>query len=463
MRLLPALALCLAAPALLAPRAARAQSSNALAGALWRPALSLEPDALPHVEGTRMPGRWNWNAGLALQFLERPYTVRDLGSEERRALVDYQLWSTFLVQLGLARHFALGLELPVLVQQHGDRTVYGSDTLGRVGVGDLRAVARWSTRGAAPAGRPGVPAPPDARSQPFANEGPGLAVLAAVSVPTGEGRSLSGAGAWQLHPSVVGDFRLFGLLVAAQLGYRFRFDEHWPAQQGVCLVPPGETAAGLSCLGGVPLRDGITWSAGVRMPSSLLGGLASVYFEAFGSVDARRPFSAHTTPVELSLGAQRVFGPFTATVAVGTGVTDVPGTPRVSAMLLLQWAPRFVDEDGDGLRDDTGEDQCVGLPEDRDGYQDDDGCPEDNDNDDIPDAEDRCPNEDEDVDGFEDDDGCPDPDNDQDGVLDTEDQCPNVAMGPDPDEARPGCPREPHAADEAPDAPPPASEPAPAP
>ena len=49
-------------------------------------------------------------------------------------------------------------------------------------------------------------------------------------------------------------------------------------------------------------------------------------------------------------------------------------------------------------------------PEDKDGFQDEDGCPEpDNDGDGIPDAADKCPNEPEDKDGFQDEDGCPDP------------------------------------------------------
>lgn len=48
----------------------------------------------------------------------------------------------------------------------------------------------------------------------------------------------------------------------------------------------------------------------------------------------------------------------------------------------------------------------------------------DRDEDGIPDAADRCPTEPEDKDGFEDDDGCPDPDNDQDGVADAVDKCP---------------------------------------
>jgi outer membrane protein OmpA-like peptidoglycan-associated protein len=38
---------------------------------------------------------------------------------------------------------------------------------------------------------------------------------------------------------------------------------------------------------------------------------------------------------------------------------------------------------------------------------------------------DQCPNEPEDKDGFQDEDGCPDPDNDQDHLLDADDQCPN--------------------------------------
>ena len=43
----------------------------------------------------------------------------------------------------------------------------------------------------------------------------------------------------------------------------------------------------------------------------------------------------------------------------------------------------------------------------------------------IPDAQDKCPNEPEDKDGFQDADGCPDPDNDQDGIPDINDKCPN--------------------------------------
>ena len=49
----------------------------------------------------------------------------------------------------------------------------------------------------------------------------------------------------------------------------------------------------------------------------------------------------------------------------------------------------------------------------------------DTDGDGIPDSIDKCPNEPEDKDGFQDEDGCPDPDNDGDGILDVNDKCPN--------------------------------------
>ena len=84
------------------------------------------------------------------------------------------------------------------------------------------------------------------------------------------------------------------------------------------------------------------------------------------------------------------------------------------------------DNDGDGVLDPG--DHCPHEPEDRDGFQDRDGCPEpDNDGDSVEDVIDACPDQPEDKDGFQDDDGCPDEDNDGDGVADSADRCPNDA------------------------------------
>ena len=86
-----------------------------------------------------------------------------------------------------------------------------------------------------------------------------------------------------------------------------------------------------------------------------------------------------------------------------------PGeAPVASRPADLPIALRAVEDgDGDGVSD--ADDQCPELPEDEDGYADEDGCPDyDNDDDGIPDAVDQCPAKPENVDGFKDDDGCPD-------------------------------------------------------
>jgi OmpA-OmpF porin, OOP family len=60
----------------------------------------------------------------------------------------------------------------------------------------------------------------------------------------------------------------------------------------------------------------------------------------------------------------------------------------------------------------------------------------------VPDARDKCPNEPEDKDGFQDDDGCPDPDNDNDGVPDGRDKCPNEPETKNNYQDDDGCPDE---------------------
>jgi len=65
------------------------------------------------------------------------------------------------------------------------------------------------------------------------------------------------------------------------------------------------------------------------------------------------------------------------------------------------------DRDGDGIPDSI--DKCPDRPEDKDGFQDADGCPDiDNDGDGVLDVADKCPTEQETRNGYEDDDGCPD-------------------------------------------------------
>ncbi len=110
---------------------------------------------------------------------------------------------------------------------------------------------------------------------------------------------------------------------------------------------------------------------------------------------------------------------FFATAGLGTAVIAGVGSPDFRAILALSWrkaACQAPDTDGDGVLDDV--DRCVTAPEDMDGWQDDDGCPEDNDLDGVPDSEDACPMEP----GLAAQNGCPDRDGDT--VVDSADECP---------------------------------------
>lgn len=95
--------------------------------------------------------------------------------------------------------------------------------------------------------------------------------------------------------------------------------------------------------------------------------------------------------------------------SAGLNVTlriDLGGSPVPLPPQIIQPEPAG-DADEDGVTDDR--DQCVDEPEDRDRFQDEDGCPEaDNDTDGILDGDDECPNAAETRNGHEDEDGCPD-------------------------------------------------------
>jgi outer membrane protein OmpA-like peptidoglycan-associated protein len=177
-----------------------------------------------------------------------------------------------------------------------------------------------------------------------------------------------------------------------------------------------------------------------------------------------------------------VSGGLSLSAGAGAGlISDAARSPTFRVIAGLTWAPsgsagvrvekrgdrdgdRIADaadlcpdepEDDDGFQDDDGcpeldndldgvldaQDQCKDEPEDRDGYQDDDGCPDpDNDGDGVPDLTDRCPSEKEDMDGFDDGDGCPDEDNDGDGFIDSKDNCPDQPETVNGYQDQDGCP-----------------------
>ncbi len=146
--------------------------------------------------------------------------------------------------------------------------------------------------------------------------------------------------------------------------------------------------------------------------------------------------------VDVVLGGDvRIADAWRVFAMAGGAPTSAMGSAGLRLAAGVQFDARKInhDQDGDGILDRF--DKCPTEPEDRDGFEDADGCPDpDNDNDGIPDALDKCPNDPEDKDGFEDADGCPDLDNDKDGIPDKLDKCPNEPEDFDNFEDTDGCP-----------------------
>ena len=112
---------------------------------------------------------------------------------------------------------------------------------------------------------------------------------------------------------------------------------------------------------------------------------------------------------------------------------------RLTLGILWRSSLSLGDHDQDGVPNKK--DACPDEAEDFDGFEDDDGCPDnDNDQDGIADRDDLAPDLPEDFDGFEDGDGRPDLDNDGDGIPDERDQCPNEPEDFDGDRDLDGCP-----------------------
>ncbi len=165
----------------------------------------------------------------------------------------------------------------------------------------------------------------------------------------------------------------------------------------------------------------------------------SLVAEAFGR-SSLTAFDVDTSPLIIE-GGLRLHATTSVSVVLGggAGVIKGIGSPDAEFFLSLGYAPDIRDTDGDGIPNSR--DKCPLIPEDKDGFQDEDGCPDDdNDGDRNPDTTDKCPNQAEDIDGFEDDDGCPDLDNDKDGIPDLQDKCPMEPEDGKPPYPHDGCP-----------------------
>jgi outer membrane protein OmpA-like peptidoglycan-associated protein len=338
------------------------------------------------------------SAGLFLHFVDDPIQVT-LNGEPVARLVDDQLKGEFSAALGLFDWMEIGLILPVALYQTGDASpAYDlAEGIGSFALGDLRVVPKVRLLDREWLG------------------GVGASLSIPVYLPTGDDSSFNSDGSVRAEPRLAVDYKHdSGFQFVTNVGYQIR---------------PERVARNFVS------GNSVKWGAGLVVPL----GTPSVALMAdiFGSVAMPDGRDINTgdlvdnskgRPME-ALGGLRFELPanLLAQVGGGAGLTDSVGSPDFRVFAGLTWSPVGPDDtDGDGILDP--DDACPTEPEDKDGWEDLDGCPDtDNDGDLILDVDDSCPDEAEDVDTFEDENGCPDPDNDADGVLDGDDKCPLVA------------------------------------
>jgi len=348
----------------------------------FQPATS--PYGIFSVDGSSSTGHLKLSGGFILNYAKEPLRlVPDVG--DPISIVDQQLAGDVLVALGLFDVVEIGVGFPVYLVNSAELPQSTSDLNGAT-IGDLRIRPKYTIL----------------RN----DQSPiGLAIALQLGLPTGDANAFTSSGKIYGRPEVVLDTKLSNVLLAFNLGATLQEQTQFA---------------------NLDVGSGMHYGLGAQVeivPSTFLIGA-----EVFGSSSFDNFLSAREeAPLELLAGIKyrTPFG-LAAELGAGTGLVPGYGAPAYRVIGGLRYAEWSADRDRDGIVDN--DDKCPDDPEDKDQFEDADGCPDpDNDKDTILDVTDECPLDPEDLDGWEDENGCPDPDNDTDGISDEEDACPNEA------------------------------------
>jgi len=361
-------------------------------------------DRIFSVEGSEVAPAWSPYGGLWFHYLSKPlvFVSGEGASQTETVVVESLMQLQAGVGFGIADILELELVAPITLSSEGDASRFTG--IGEGGVGDILVRVRWEILGRKDAG-----------------DGFGLNLGVGVGIPSGKEEAGTGDGGVTIVPKLSLAYMAGPLLVAANVGVNVR------------------TASG--AFSNLDLGTELAFGLGIEVR---VADPVSIGLELFGSSQIDNLFAEKSeTPLELVGGIKtRFLGGLHLEFGGGTGLMPGYGAPEFRIFAGVQWAEWGAgepDTDGDGFVDSK--DKCPLEPEDKDGFQDQDGCPDpDNDQDGVLDAVDRCRDVPEDIDDFEDNDGCPDEDNDKDGLKDLEDNCPDSPEDKDSFKDDDGCP-----------------------
>lgn len=368
---------------------------------------STDAQAILYLEPVSTPGPGQWNVGAWGSYAHRLVVLEDSEGETVLVPLRNQFSLDYTAGVGLGERLSLGLSLPTVLYQEGD------DLPASLGGGELPATSMGDVGLTAKA----------ALLPPGALGGLGFGALAEVTLPTGDRSSYLSESSATGGLRLLGELGLVALTVRATLGARIRGSEQDFA--------------------GERFGHDLPWGFGLSLRPQAFGlddhGRWTWTLETRGAVSLTEFASGPQSPASVAAGARYTIDDTALVLGAELPIADAVGVPLVRGVAAVVWAPRFYDADNDGFEDE--QDDCPELAEDRDGFEDHDGCPDfDNDGDGVGDEEDRCAGELEDGDGHQDEDGCADPDNDADSIADEKDACPNEAGPASEKPAENGCP-----------------------
>ncbi|MCE9574630.1 MAG: OmpA family protein [Deltaproteobacteria bacterium] len=473
---------------------ARADNSSGVDSALFRP--TIDTTGVFSLDGARpMPRRdlvWKILLGYAQQPFAAPVpgiggVSGDTGSD---AILDYAATLDFTFALALSQRLTIGFDAAAYraapAAGYGKRGRYSLDSSMAVPSTGLLSLRPLTNLDPSQSSSVASNNSSEMRSGPLdvrvtakyaltTSKSLSSALIVTAGVPFGEDQMFLGDAGPVIEPKLAIDYRLDKIKstrIVANLGARLRkrtvLEAYDPNTQTdldskVVLDVGSELMAGVGAQWELSPRIALGVEDVVFIPltAASLGDCAAADGRRCSSLMSSDYFAGGKAGDFASYAVAgatvRASGSLALQVMGGAGYLGHRGD-QFHVTIGAVWSPQpagsgdlgRADKDGDEIPDTI--DVCPDDPEDRDGYQDDDGCPElDNDGDGVPDVNDACANEPEDKDDFQDDDGCPDRDNDGDSIPDVTDKCPNDKEDLDGYEDDDGCPEEDNDGDGFPD------------